>query len=94
MADIRTLGENGNVKDMQDFLNQNGDINETDSAGYTVLHYASGVENLELVKFLIENNAEANPVSQFNMTPLDMTSGEVAEYLKANGAKSKQMGEV
>ena len=68
-------------------------INSKDQNGFTALHKACGQGDLEMVKYLLENDAEMNTTDEnFGQTPLHMAAvqkhSDVVSYLM-NHASSK-----
>lgn len=68
-------------------------INSKDQNGFSALHKACGQGDLEMVKYLLENDAEMNTTDEnFGQTPLHMAAvqkhSEVVSYLM-NHASSK-----
>ena len=68
-------------------------INSKDQNGFTALHKACGQGDLDMVKYLLENDAEMNTTDEnFGQTPLHMAAvqkhSEVVSYLM-NHASSK-----
>ena len=59
---------------MNELLKESSNINETvnvrDLAGWTPLHEACNQGNLDIVKILIEHNADMNALGYQNNTPL------------------------
>ena len=61
-------------------------INSKDQNGFTALHKACGQGDLDMVKYLLENDAEMNTTDEnFGQTPLHMAAvqkhSEVVSYL-------------
>ncbi|ONF95042.1 ankyrin repeat domain-containing protein [Sphingomonas jeddahensis] len=61
------------------------DVNMQTDEGYSLLHYAAGAGNLEMVKALLERGADPNLKSAIGMTPYQMAIGTMvkAEIRKA-----------
>lgn len=73
---LQQAAEEGDLKKISSYLLQYNDINQTDSAGRTALHYAVGAEQVEAVELLLQSGA--NPDIQDgvnNVTPLHWASG-------------------
>jgi hypothetical protein len=68
-------------------LDKGIDINMQTSEGYTLLHYAAGDGNLEMVRELIRRGANVNLRSSSGFTPYDSAIGTMvqAEIRKAGG---------
>ncbi|HYE43657.1 MAG TPA: ankyrin repeat domain-containing protein, partial [Caulobacteraceae bacterium] len=68
-------------------LDKGIDINMQTSEGYTLLHYAAGDGNLEMVRELLRRGANPNLRAQSGFTPLDSAIGTMvqAEIRKAGG---------
>lgn len=68
-------------------LDKGIDINMQTSEGYTLLHYAAGDGNLEMVQELIRRGADVNLRSSSGFTPYDRAIGTMvqAEIRKAGG---------
>lgn len=68
-------------------LDKGIDINMQTSEGYTLLHYAAGDGNLEMVRELIRRGADVNLRADTGHTPYDMAIGAMvqAEIRKAGG---------
>ena len=58
------------------------------SGGYTVLHKAAAAGSAEIVKYLLEQDAEVNVANDYGYTPLDEAIGaaEVVTLLEQAGA--------
>ena len=48
------------------------DKNPWDEKGWTPLHHAAEMGNLEVCKFILENVSDKNPTNDYNETPVDM----------------------
>lgn len=60
----------GDIAVIQNYLKQGENINAKNSLGNTALHYAVASDNVELVKFLLENGADATVQNDKGWTPL------------------------
>ncbi|MBW4617933.1 MAG: ankyrin repeat domain-containing protein [Cyanosarcina radialis HA8281-LM2] len=68
------------ISDIDEYLNQGGDINYRDSRlihnyhplGWTLLHYAADEGNIEVIKYLAHRGAALNIVDEKGQTPLDL----------------------
>lgn len=50
--------------------------NDVDRRGHTLLHYATYLNSTEIVKFLLDNNADINVRDDRGLTPLDLAKEE------------------
>lgn len=65
------------------------DVKATDEDGLTLLHKASAIGNIDVVKHLVSKGAEVNAKGKEDFTPLHMAMGknvEIAKYLVSRGA--------
>nr|CAG8536530.1 15087_t:CDS:10 [Entrophospora candida] len=62
------------------------DLNKKDNQGLTLLHWACDRGHLDIVKLLIENDADINVLSVDNETPMHYEQLECARYLYKNDA--------
>ena len=62
----------GSVKDIEDALNHNADVNARTWLGYTPLMYASVFNSAEAVKCLIDNGADINARNRMNQNALTL----------------------
>jgi ankyrin repeat protein len=76
------------------YLELGGDPNAKTDRGYTLLYFAVGMENRELVELLIAKGADLNAKDSQGKTPLDVAlesnRPEVVEILKQKDAVSGQ----
>ena len=82
---------NCGMVDVAEFLiNHGADINGV-TGEYnmmcTPLHFAAECNYLNMVKLLVEKGADVNVGDGYGITPLSLSKGEVAEYLRDHGAK-------
>ena len=70
--------------------NDGTDFNTTDSLGWTPMHRAIKLANVDIVKRLIDNGADVNLVDDLNWTPIQMAihndNIEIIKVLLQNGA--------
>ena len=68
------------------------DKNPWDEKGWTPLHHAAEMGNLEVCKFILENVSDKNPTNDYNETPVDMAREhgriEVLQLFKEYGINS------
>jgi len=89
---LHFAAQNGNVEEIKQIVAEGCDINRFDDIGYTPLHYAIKVENLEVAQLLINMGADVNAhdSDRAGNTPLAEVakncSFEVARFLIENGA--------
>ncbi len=88
-----------NIEYLKEYFASGGDVNLKDSswfypeyAGNTLLHDAVSGENIEVVKLLIENEADLNQVSNAGRAPMDLAvkldDNTLADLLRKHGAKT------
>ncbi len=79
----RAIGQ-GNQESLVLFLQQGVDLNDYE---YNLLNFACRVENLSIVKLLIDAGAEVNdPGSPIFFSTIENDSVQIAEYLLKEGA--------
>lgn len=59
------------------------DLTLTETKGNTALHYACGMGNLRLVRWLVRNGANPNALTNKGKSPWDCASGDVAAIRRA-----------
>lgn len=57
------------------------DVNAVDGRGFTALHHAAGLDDIELVKHLLEKGAQTKVENADGKTPLDMARSEEVKNL-------------
>ncbi|MFH1283279.1 MAG: ankyrin repeat domain-containing protein [bacterium] len=62
----------GHSKIVNVLLDNNAEINLTDSNGMTALHWASSEGNFEIVKTLLDHNADSNKLTNNGLKPIDL----------------------
>lgn len=79
----------GRIDQVEAILNSGLDPNMHDSDGYSALHAASENGHLEVVKILVEHDADINYKSEYTALELAKIAkkDEIVEYLIAHGAK-------
>lgn len=85
------------IRNIVKYLAQNGAVNAVDEQGVTLLHRAAWNGDFELVKFLVENNANVNQLTLKGESPLQYVGKggntalsmktKIKNYLIKNGAK-------
>jgi ankyrin repeat protein len=87
---IHLAASGGNIKKMQDYLNQGGDVNAKDEDGWTLLMRAGEGGITEIVKLLIDKGADVNAKSRSGYTALMSAAGrghlDIVKLLIAKGA--------
>jgi len=88
LIDAAALGELNMIKYL---IDNNADMNATDSEGYSTLHKAVSIDRLDIVKFFGDYNANVNTfTTPVERTPLLDAVGngniEMAKYLLGKGA--------
>ncbi|SVE31699.1 uncharacterized protein METZ01_LOCUS484553, partial [marine metagenome] len=66
------------------------DMNAKDEDGLAPLHYSARADHKEIVELLINNGADVNVRSTANLTPLDLSSGGVADLIRKQGGKTSK----
>jgi ankyrin repeat protein len=90
-AEIHTAVEAEDMAKLEQILAGNPDlVNMQDNVGVTPLHYAAGLNNTNLVEYLISKGANVKAASKQGWTPLHwaahMNAAEVVAQLVAKGA--------
>ena len=79
--------ENGDVKEVQYFIDRGVDVNAKDDYKSSALHFAAQNGRDDIAKVLIENGAFVDIRTNLqNETPLHMACLDVAKVLLLNGA--------
>ncbi len=78
----------GHHYDIVKLLIDHGANVDAEASGYTPLHNAAYRGSLEITKLLIVKGANINASDINGDTPLDWTSGEIADLLRKHGGKT------
>jgi ankyrin repeat protein len=86
----------GSIKDLQTYIEEGGNVDQTDWEGRTALQMMSAKGNEEAVKFLLSKGADVNKIFMYRgripKTALDAAREtkrkSIEEILVASGAKS------
>ena len=77
-AELLSHVNNGNIREVKDFLDKGGNVNLKDEPGMTPLHHAVNSDwkesHLGMIKLLIERGANVNAIDDTHHTPLHMAS--------------------
>ncbi|MCA9795600.1 MAG: ankyrin repeat domain-containing protein, partial [Candidatus Eremiobacteraeota bacterium] len=65
-------------------IDKGADVKAQDKRGFTALHHAAGMGDVELVKLLLAKGASKEVSNEDGKTPLDMATGEAQAYLAAH----------
>ena len=93
---------NGNIREVKDFLDKGGNVNLQDEPGMTPLHRAVNSDwkesHLGMIKLLIERGANVNAIDDTHHTPLHMASNAAVAGLLIDAgadvnAKTQRTGE-
>ena len=91
MSEIWEEAKAGKFPGVKGFVNSGGDVNEKNSEGNTILHYAAQSGSLEIVKYLVEHSADVNCKTKKNESVLHYAtqspgSLDIVKYLVEHGA--------
>jgi len=98
-AELLWYVNNGNIREVKDFLDKGGNVNLQDEPGMTPLHHAVNSDwkesHLGMIKLLIERGANVNAIDDTHHTPLHMASNATVAGLLIDAgadvnAKSKR----
>jgi ankyrin repeat protein len=80
--------ELGRISTVEDLMEQGAQIDLIDSTGFTVLHHAVNSDNLEMVRWLLDNPLiDINTQDAYKRTPLDLSKlNEINNLLLERGA--------
>lgn len=83
--------ESGNIEEVKEFIREGADVNATDRARWTPLHFASARGYEGIVDLLIEKGAKVDAKDTSGWTPLWLASNHrnqrMMQLLKHYGAK-------
>ncbi|MGE0490064.1 MAG: ankyrin repeat domain-containing protein [Vulcanimicrobiota bacterium] len=65
-------------------IEKGADVRAQDKSGFTALHHAAGLGDVELVKLLLAKGASKEVKNEEGKTPLDLATGEAKEYLSTH----------
>ena len=92
-ADFLRAAENGDVKALQLFIEQEMDLGVKDDNGWTALHLASRAGRQESIAFLLESGMKVDTPGLDGVTPLMLAAREgnttMVRYLLKQGAKAE-----
>ena len=63
-------------------------MNAKSDDGWTPLHDAASMGHKEIVELLLAKGANVNAKNNYGNTPLDLASGETANFLRKHGGKT------
>lgn len=79
-----TAAEQNNLNLLQDIMRYGGDISlPSNTVGTTALHVAVSEDNVEIVKFLLENGANIDKPDRYGWTPRDLADQQGHVEIKA-----------
>lgn len=85
--------KNKKLKAVEALLNSGEDVNGTNAQGNTALHYAVATNNADMVKLLLQYNADMNAQNTKGWSPLSIAEkknvGNIYDILEAKQAKNK-----
>lgn len=85
--------KNKKLKAVEALLNSGEDVNGTNAQGNTALHYAVATNNADMVKLLLQHNADMNAQNTKGWSPLSIAEkknvGNIYDILEAKQAKNK-----
>ncbi|KAL4295385.1 hypothetical protein GQ457_12G023580 [Hibiscus cannabinus] len=77
-----TAAEQNNLNLLKEIVRYRGDVTRPRNNGYTALHVAVCEENIEMVKFLLEQGADINKPDVHHWTPRDLAEQQGHEEIK------------
>ncbi|XP_010047932.2 potassium channel AKT1 [Eucalyptus grandis] len=84
-----TAAEQNNLYLLKEIVHYGGDVTLPSGQGYTALHIAVSEDNLEIVKFLLEQGADMDKSDTFGWTPWDLADQQGHEEIKLLFQSSK-----
>ncbi|KAG7572523.1 Ankyrin repeat-containing domain [Arabidopsis suecica] len=78
-----TAAEQGNLKLLKEIVLHGGDVTRPRATGTSALHTAVCEENIEMVKYLLEQGADVNKQDMHGWTPRDLAEQQGHEDIKA-----------
>ncbi|CAI8610248.1 unnamed protein product [Vicia faba] len=89
-----TAAEQNNLNLLQDIVRYGGDVSlPSNNVGTTALHVAVSEDNVEIVKFLLENGANIDKPDRYGWTPRDLAEQqghvEIKAIFEAKGEQPK-----
>ena len=92
-TDFLRAAENGDVKALRLFVEQEMDLSVKDANGWSALHLAASAQKQESLAFLLESGLEVDILGLNGVTPLMLAAREgnstVVRYLLKQGAKAE-----
>eukprot|EP00057_Strongylocentrotus_purpuratus_P022843 XP_011677317.1 PREDICTED: tankyrase-2-like [Strongylocentrotus purpuratus] len=83
----------GQLAELQQLLNEMDpadradSVSEHDTKNYSALHYAAGIDNLCMVKLLVQHGADVDDVGEADLRPLHLAAGAKKDPAKVESAK-------
>ncbi|XP_034698942.1 potassium channel AKT1 [Vitis riparia] len=78
-----TAAEQNNLKLLKQIVHYGGDVTQPKNTGNTALHAAVCEENIEMVKFLLDQGADIDRTNDHGWTPRDLADQQGHEDIKA-----------
>merc|ERR1711937_138007 len=95
---LHDAARRGDLKTLQEFLQEGKDVNAKDFKGVTPLGYAVGHDQLSVVKVLIDAKADVNEVDSAGNSSVHFAAGygrvKVLEHLLARGANASKVNQM
>ncbi|KAK8597857.1 hypothetical protein V6N13_095253 [Hibiscus sabdariffa] len=86
-----TAAEQNNLNLLKEIIRYGGDVTCPRNNGYTALHVAVCEDNVEIVKFLLEQGADIDKPDVHHWTPRDLAEQQGHEEIKTIFESSKEM---
>jgi ankyrin repeat protein len=67
---VIAAAQQGNIEFLKTAIAEGANVNEQDTQGWTALHWAAGKDEVEVIKVLLEHEADAKLAGRDNRTPL------------------------